>query len=67
MSKNHYDDFLSILINDPYFKDNDDMIIDECMTFMFASTQTVTILITNALFFFTMKTNIRDRVRKELI
>ena len=32
------EDFLGILLNEDLFKDKDEMIIDECITFMFAST-----------------------------
>ncbi len=30
------DDLLSILIKDPYYKDKNDMVIDECLGFFFA-------------------------------
>ncbi len=32
------DDFLTILLEDELFKDSDEMIIDECLGFMFAAT-----------------------------
>ena len=31
-------DFLTLLLNDEIFKDQDDLIVDECIAFMFAST-----------------------------
>lgn len=34
-------DLLEILITDPNFKENDEMIIDECLTFNIAGTLTV--------------------------
>ena len=33
-------DFLTILLTEPHFKDNDSRIIDECLTFFFAGSQT---------------------------
>ena len=33
-------DFLTILLTDPHFKDNNKRIIDECLTFFFAGSQT---------------------------
>ena len=46
-------DFLSILLQDELFKDNEEVMIDECITFMFAATQTTSILIDNAIYFLT--------------
>ena len=33
-------DFLTILLTDPFFMDNKQRIIDECLTFFFAGSQT---------------------------
>jgi cytochrome P450 len=33
-------DLLSILLSDDLFKNNDKMVVDECLTFFFAATQT---------------------------
>ena len=33
-------DFLTILLIEPHFKDNNSRIIDECLTFFFAGSQT---------------------------
>ena len=39
------DDFLTILLTDELFINNDTMIVDECITFLGAATQTTTLLI----------------------
>lgn len=54
-----------MLLHDELFKDNDDTIIDECMTFMSAGTQTVSTLVTNAVYYLTVNKEIRDKVREE--
>ena len=46
-------DFLTVLLIDELFKGQDDYIVDECLTFMVAATQTTTILTTNALYYLT--------------
>jgi cytochrome P450 len=44
MSKSDFkqanEDFLTMLLRDELFKDNEEMIIDECITFMAAATST---------------------------
>jgi len=40
-------DLLSILLSDDQFKNDNQMIIDECLTFFFAGSQTSAITITN--------------------
>ncbi len=47
------------------FRVNDSLIIDECATFFIAGTQTMSILLSNALFYITSDTLIRDKIRKE--
>jgi len=42
------------------------MIVDECVTFMLASTQTTTFLIYNTLYYFTKMPEIRERARGEI-
>jgi cytochrome P450 len=46
-------DFMTILLTDDLFKDNDEIMIDECLTFLGAATQTTTMFISNALYFLT--------------
>jgi cytochrome P450 len=40
-------DLLTILLNDEIFQSNDEIIIDECLTFFFAGSQTTSIAIAN--------------------
>ena len=54
-----------MLLNDDLFKGKDDSIIDECMTFMSAGTQTVSTLVTNVIYYLTVHKDIRDKVREE--
>lgn len=42
------------------------MIVDECLQFMFASTQTTSSVITNCLYYLTMNSGLIDQVKKEL-
>ena len=44
-------DLLAILLSDDLFKDNDKLIIDECLTFFFAGTQTSSIASQNMLMY----------------
>ncbi len=46
-------DFLSLLLTDDLFKDKDDYMVDECLTFMLAATMTTTMLISNAIYYLT--------------
>jgi cytochrome P450 len=43
-------DFLSILLEDEVYYESDKMIVDECFTFVFESTQTTTTLMSNFIF-----------------
>ena len=43
-------DFLSIIIEDELYKDNIEMMIDDCCNFMIASTQTTSIMVSETLF-----------------
>jgi cytochrome P450 len=42
-----------MLLQDELFKGQDEYIVDECLTFMAAATQTTTILISNAIYYLT--------------
>mmetsp|Transcript_15315 Transcript_15315/g.14892 ORF Transcript_15315/g.14892 Transcript_15315/m.14892 type:complete len:118 (+) Transcript_15315:677-1030(+) len=53
-SKNHHD-FLTIMLQDELFANNDEEMIDECATFFFASTQTSYTVVATALFYYVMK------------
>ena len=46
-------DFLTKLLKDDFFKGSDEMMIDECVAFMGAATQTTTLMISNALYYLT--------------
>lgn len=41
-------DFLTMLLEDELFKHQEEYMVDECLSFMLAGTQTTTLLITNA-------------------
>lgn len=60
------EDFLTILLTNEFFKENDELIRDECMTFVLASTQTTTLLISNALYYLTVNTEVRQKLRDEV-
>lgn len=60
------EDFLTLLLSDDLFKDNDKMIIDQCITFITAGTQTTTVLISNALYYFTLNRDKLDLARNEI-
>ena len=46
-------DFLTLLINDEVFKDQDSYIVDECLTFMLAGTMTNTLMLNNSIYYLT--------------
>jgi cytochrome P450 len=48
-------DLLSILLSDDLFKDDDKMIIDECLTFFFAATQTSSMTLQNMIYYLIQK------------
>jgi len=52
-------DFMTQLLSDDHFKDNDQIILDELLTFIGAATQTTTFLITNFLYYMTKNPEIR--------
>ena len=48
-------DFLSLLLEDEVFNTNEELLVDECTTFMFGSTSTSTSLISNVLYYVTVQ------------
>lgn len=59
-------DFLTILLQDELFKGQEEYIVDECITFMIASTQTTTLLVSNALYYLTCQKDKLKHLRKEM-
>lgn len=59
-------DFMSILLEDEMFRDNDQMIVDECITFLFAGSQTTSLLLQNAFFRLTQNNDCNEKVREEI-
>lgn len=59
-------DFLTILLMDDLFMENEEYMVDECVGFMLASTTTTTILLYNTLYFLTANPKIGDKVRAEI-
>ena len=59
-------DFLSQLLSDDMYKDNEKMIMDECLTFIGAATQTTTILLTNIVYYLTKNPDVKAKLMKEL-
>jgi len=64
-------DFLTILLTDDHFKDNDERILDECFTFFFAGSQTSAIASQNLILALLKhphyQTKIRDELETEII
>lgn len=60
-------DFLTLLIEDELFKDKEEFIVDECITFLLAGTQTTTLLVTNALYNLAKWDAPRDKLREEML
>lgn len=60
----HHKDFLSILIHDPIFQD--EMIVDECLTFFLAGSQTTAVTTANAICYMLMKPEIEKKLRNSL-
>ena len=59
-------DFLTLLLTDELFTNKDDMIIDECINFIVAATQTTSQLISNTLYYFTVNQDKLELARKEV-
>eukprot|EP00347_Sterkiella_histriomuscorum_P017019 403350965 len=64
------EDFLTIMLQDPFF-DSDEMIIDECNSFMIAANITTSMTLTNALYYLTKHKdilgNVREIIKKEIL
>lgn len=65
-SSNQEKDMLSILINDDSFKGRDSEIIDECITFFLAGSQTTKVANTNLLIYFTMNEKVETKLLAEI-
>ena len=59
-------DILTVLLEDDLFKDNQEYIIDECLTFFFAATQTQAIQTSNTLCYFAQQPEILKKAKQEL-
>ena len=59
-------DFLTNLLKDELFANQDVLIIDECITFLLAATQTSTTLIINCVYNLSRWTEARETLRKEM-
>ena len=60
------EDFLSIMLQDELYRDDLERMVDECVTFMFAASQTTGIMVTETLFRFIQNRDILQKVKKEL-
>ena len=59
-------DFLTQLLSDDMYKDNDKMIMDECLTFIGAATQTTTFLLSNVMYYMMKNPEVLEKVREEI-
>ncbi|CDW84567.1 cytochrome p450 [Stylonychia lemnae] len=59
-------DFLSLLLSDDLFCNDNNLIKDEISTFMLASTQTTATLITNLLYYYEYVPGIKQKLRDEI-
>ena len=59
-------DFLEILLKDENFAGNDDMIVDECLTFFFAGSQTSSVAAQNLILMLIKHPEIKEKILKEL-
>lgn len=53
-------------MTDELFMNNESMMIDECITFVGAATQTTTLLITNAMYYFITNKDKLEKARAEI-
>jgi cytochrome P450 len=58
-----HSDLLSIMLNDPLFQNNDEIILNESLTFFLAGSLTQASLLSNTLCYFIMDKNIMERAR----
>ena len=65
-TKDDHGDFLSILIQDELYKDNEDMMVDESLLFLIASSQTTATMVTECLFRMIQNKNVLIKVRNEV-
>ncbi|CDW83922.1 cytochrome p450 [Stylonychia lemnae] len=64
---NHYSaDFLTLLLSDDLYQQDDELMKDEISTFMLASTQTTATLITNTLYYYEQLPDVKVKLRNEL-
>lgn len=61
------DDFLTSMINDEVFKNNDSILIDECITVLTGGTQTTVILVSNAIMNLTIEKACHKKMKEELL
>ena len=59
-------DFLSLLLTDDLYKDDEELIKDELSTFILASSQTTATLISNTLYFTEFVPGISQKLRAEI-
>ena len=59
-------DLLGILLEDSIFNGDDEMIIDECLTFFFAGSQTSSVAIQNLLLMLIKHPEIKTKILEEL-
>lgn len=61
---------MTMMLKDPFFN-NDEMIIDECNSFMIAANITTSMTLTNAIFYLCkypqIKARLRDVINKEVL
>ena len=59
-------DFLTTMLQNDQYKDNNDMIIDECMTFFVAGFMTTNALNSNLLVYLMLNERCKDKVMQEI-
>lgn len=59
-------DFLTVLLTDDEYSVNEQLRVDECMTFFIAATQTTTVAVSNTLYYLTMHPEIRAKLLQEI-
>lgn len=55
-----------MLLENEIYKDDENMIIDECLTFIIGSTQTTSNLITTAMYWSTRFVDLRSKIKEEI-
>jgi cytochrome P450/NADPH-cytochrome P450 reductase len=59
-------DFLTQLLNDEMYMNDDKMMMDECMTFIGAATQTTTFLLSNVVYYMMKNPEVLAKARAEI-